>query len=184
MEARPFELGIMVGRFQTFHAGHEYMVNKAAAICERMAVFIGSSQESGTQKNPYDYSTRERMLRKVFGDRVEIYPLPDIGVGNNSKWGDYVLESVRRCCGRTPDLLVSGKEERRLSWFDSVEGLSIAELYVPKVIEISATQLRGYLLDGDRESWQSYTDPKLWDEYETLRSAVIAAQGNKETASQ
>ena len=108
MKDKAFKLGIIVGRFQTFHTGHKYMVDKACAVCDRVGILVGSSQESGTLKNPFSYEMRREMLKKVFGDRVRIEPLPDIGVGNNSKWGDYVLQNVQRRFGKAPDLLVSG----------------------------------------------------------------------------
>ena len=180
---KPFELGILLGRFQTFHTGHEYMIEKAILSCDTVGVFIGSSQESGTAKNPFSYEVRESVLKKVFGDKISVYPLPDIGVGNNSKWGDYVLENVISRFGKTPDLLISGKEERRVSWFDSTAGDGIAKLYVPKVIDISATEMRSYLIDGDFESWKRYTNPALWDSYNELRAAVLAAKDNLETDS-
>ena len=113
MKDKAFKLGIVVGRFQTFHTGHLDMIDKACAVCDRVGIFVGSSQESGTLKNPFTFEARRAMLQKVFGSRVQIYPLPDIGVGNNAKWGDYVLQNVRRRFGRAPDLLVSGKEDRR-----------------------------------------------------------------------
>ena len=180
---KPFDLGIMVGRFQTFHIGHAYMIEKAVAVCGRVGVFVGSSQESGTAKNPFTYEQRERYLRRVFGDSIEIYPLPDIGVGNNSKWGDYVLQNVRERFGKSPDLLVSGKEERRVSWFDSVDGVSVAELYVPKIIDISATEMRTWLIDGDLAQWQRYSPEALWDDYDEMRTAVLASKDNLETHS-
>ena len=179
MNAKPFDLGITVGRFQTLHTGHVYMIEKAIAVCERVGIFVGSSQESGTFKNPYTYEQRERFLREVFGDKVEIYPLPDIGVGNNSTWGDYVLENVRKRFGKSPDLLVSGKEERRVSWFDSVEGACVAELYVPKIIDISATEMRSFLVEDDFESWKKYTNSALWKDYAALRAAVLASKDMK-----
>lgn len=180
---KAFDLGILLGRFQTFHAGHEYMIEKAIGSCERVGIFIGSSQESGTAKNPFTYEEREGILKKVFGDSISVFPLPDIGVGNNSKWGDYVLENVRNRFGKNPDLLVSGKEERRISWFDSAHGVLIAELYVPKTIDISATEMRSYLIDGDYESWKRYTNKALWEDYEELRASVLAAKDNFETDS-
>lgn len=183
MENKPYRLGITVGRFQTFHNGHKFMIDKAVALCDRVGVFIGSSQESGTAKNPFDYATRERLLRKIYGETIRVFPLPDIGVGNNSRWGDYVLDNVLDRFGELPDLLVSGKESRRIDWFDSVRSLTIAELYVPKIIDISATQMREYFLTGNAEAWKCFSDPALWDEFETLRAAVEAAQGNNKTAS-
>ena len=178
MNNKPFELGVTVGRFQTLHTGHVYMIEKAVAVCGRVGIFVGSSQESGTSKNPYTYEQRERFLRKALGDRAEIYPLPDIGVGNTSKWGDYVLRNVRERFGKAPDLLVSGKEERRVSWFDSVEGVSVAELYVPKIIDMSASRMREFFIENRLDEWKKYTPEPLWDDYEEMKAAVLAAKDN------
>ena len=183
MEKKPYALGILVGRFQTLHLGHEDMIGKALELCERVGLFVGSSQESGTWTNPFPYALRRDMLEEAFPGRLTVAPLPDIGVGNNGAWGDYVLDNVHRVFGAAPDLLISGKEERRKNWFDHVEGLSIAELYVPKIIDISASQMREFFLTGNEEAWKRFCDPALWDEFETLRAAVEAAQGNTETAS-
>lgn len=173
MNKKPYELGIIVGRFQTFHTGHESMINTALALCEKVGVFIGSSQESCTMKNPFSYEERVKILRKVFDEKIEIYPLPDIGIGNNSKWGDYVLENVYERFCAYPDILISGKEGRRIDWFDSEKGFSIAELYVPKTIYISATTMREHLINDEYEKWKEYTSEKLWDEYENFRQTVL-----------
>ena len=59
---KPYKLGILVGRFQTIHAGHEKMVNTALQLCEQVGIFVGSSQEALTSKNPFSYEIREEML--------------------------------------------------------------------------------------------------------------------------
>lgn len=183
MNEKPFKLGIIVGRFQNIHAGHEEMIEKALELCDRVAVFVGSSQESGTNKNPFSYELRRELLTRLFGDKILIYPLPDIGVGNNSRWGDYVLRNVEERVGMLPDLLISGKESRRIDWFDGVADLIIAELYIPKSIEISASQMREFFCGNDFESWKKYTNPKLWDLYDTLREIVLASRDNHITES-
>ncbi len=183
MNNKPYRLGILVGRFQTLHSGHTDMINRAIELCDKVGIFVGSSNESGTSKNPFSYETREDMLKTVFGNEVFAFPLPDIGVGNNSTWGDYVLKNVVDRFGEMPDLLVSGKEARRVSWFDSVDGASIAELYIPKTIEISATEMRDFLINDDCESWKKYTDSKLWGKYEKLRQEVLLSKDNSETHS-
>ena len=180
---KPYKLGIIVGRFQTFHNGHRMMIDKAAELCERVGVFIGSAQESGTNKNPFTYEMRESILRRIYGNEIEIFPLPDIGVGNTSKWGEYVLMSVIQRLGETPDLLISGKEERRVSWFDGVNGLSIAELYIPKTIDISASRMRELFAENDFETWKTYCDERLWDSFGEMREIVLAARDNTETDS-
>ena len=183
MSQKPFRLGIIVGRFQSFHKGHEFIIDKAVGMCETVGIFIGSSQESGTFKNPFSYETRQRILRKVYANKVVIYPLPDIGVGNNSTWGEYVLKNTVERFGGAPDLLVSGKEERRIDWFDGIDGMSACELYVPKIINISATEMREFFIGGNYHEWRKYTSEKLWDEYEALRAEVVAAKDNLETNS-
>ncbi len=183
MKEKPYKLGIIVGRFQTFHTGHEDMISTAIKLCDKVGVFVGSAQESGTMKNPFTYTARERILKKVFGDKIDVFPLDDIGVGNNSKWGDYVLKNVYDRYSQKPDLLVSGKEGRRIDWFDSIGGLSVSELYVPKKIYISATKMREHLINDDFESWKSYTSEVLWDDYEEFRSTVINCKDNLKTSS-
>lgn len=183
MNKKAFELGLIIGRFQSFHKGHEYIIDKAVEICDTVGIFVGSSQESGTFKNPFSYETRERILKKVCGDKVVVYPLPDIGVGNNSAWGEYVLKNARERFGRAPDMLVSGKEERRLDWFDGIDGIDSSELYVPKIIDISATDMREFFMSGNIEEWKKYTNEKLWEEYDALRAEVIASKDNLETDS-
>ena len=180
---KAYKLGITIGRFQVFHKGHQAMIDKAIELCDQVGVFIGSSQESGTNKNPFTYEMRESILKKIYGDRIRIYPLPDIGVGNNSKWGDYVLNTVVERFSEAPDLLISGKEERRTDWFDSVNGLLIAELYIPKIIDVSASKMRDLLVKDEFDTWKKYCDERLWDSFSEMRKIVLESQENMETAS-
>ena len=180
---KAYKLGIVIGRFQTFHKGHQMIIDKALELCENVGVFIGSSQESGTEKNPFTYEMRESFLRKIYGDAIYIYPLPDAGLGNNSKWGDYVLENVTARFGACPDLLVSGKEKRRVDWFDGVKGLSIAELYIPKTIDISASRMREMFINDEFDVWKTYCDERLWSSFVEMRKIVLASYGHKETSS-
>lgn len=180
---KAYKLGITVGRFQTFHKGHQMMIDKAIELCERVGVFIGSAQESGTNKNPFSYEMRKSILEKIYGDTISIYPLPDIGVGNNSRWGDYVIDNVTERFGESPDLLISGKEERRIDWFDGIKGLSISELYIPKTVDISAGRMREWFVRNDFDTWKRYCDERLWSSFPEMRKIVLASYGNTETAS-
>lgn len=177
---KPFKLGILVGRFQVLHRGHSDMIRTAVELCERVALFVGSSQESGTLKNPLTYEMRESILRTAFGD-VEIYPLPDIGVGNNCAWGEYVLQNVIEKCGKYPDLFISGRESRRISWID--DSWNIAELYVPKSIDISATKMIQFVIDDNKEEYERYIEPSIKARYDDIRRAVTASQYRLDTQS-
>ena len=69
MSNKPYKLGIVVGRFQSFHTGHENMINTAVMMCDKVLLLVGSSQESGTMKNPFTYEERKRILHKISGIR-------------------------------------------------------------------------------------------------------------------
>lgn len=180
---KPYSLGILIGRFQNLHKGHEQMIDKALELCENVGIFVGSSNESMTNKNPYSFETRKEILKTVYGDKISVYPLPDIGVGNNSKWGDYVIKNIIDRFGVMPDLFVSGKEERRAEWFDSEKSKTVAELLIPKTIDISASKIREFLLNDDLENWKKYTNEKLYDKYEELKKQVLLSADIKETTS-
>ena len=183
MQEKPYRLGLLVGRFQMLHLGHEQMIRASLRLCDETLLLIGSSQEEGTAKNPFSFEQRAAMLRAVFGSSVLIAPLPDIGVGNNALWGEYVLETAEKAAGRLPDLFVSGRESRRTEWFGGPRGSGITELYLPKAIPVSASLLRGYLMDDDRAAWENLTSPGLHPLYESLRSTVLKASANTETRS-
>lgn len=184
MEIRPYRLGILVGRFQTLHLGHVEMIRIAECLCDEVGIFLGSSQEFRTFNNPFTAEERTRIIKTVFpSDNISVYPLPDIFIGNESRWGEYVLENVKKHFGMLPDLLVSGKEARRVNWFDGLQGVSVAELYIPKTIDISASAMRKFFLDDDRVSWEQYTDPALYPMYEQFRSIVLSCKDKTETES-
>lgn len=168
-----------------FHLGHEEMIQKSLELCEQTIIFIGSAQESSTQKNPFSYNLRKEVIENVFwpsviDGKIKIYPLEDIGVGNNANWGEYVLTSAKQL-GYIPDLFISGKETRRTCWLDNE--VNIAELYVPKSIDVSASLMREKMIKNDFVFWKKHTNIKLWSQYEILRKIVLNAQNNTETKS-
>ena len=69
---------IVLGRFQPFHKGHEYLVT-AALEKGPTVIAIGSSQAEMSTDNPWDANEREAMIRAWLGDRdAQIVHIPDI----------------------------------------------------------------------------------------------------------
>ena len=98
MNVKEHDVGLICGRFQTFHLGHERLVNVGLKLCDRVVIMIGSSQESGTERNPFNVTTREKMIRTVYGndERLLIYGIPDLTNENDIRpeWGRYLLYHV------------------------------------------------------------------------------------------
>ena len=82
---KPYDVGLICGRFQTFHKGHEKLIETGQLLCDRLLILIGSSQECGTKRNPLNINTRTKMLRMVYGDNpnIMIYGLPDLSNEND-----------------------------------------------------------------------------------------------------
>ena len=71
MEKKPYALGILVGRFQTLHLGHEDMIGKALEMCER--VFDSYDAIVGEQVwNFADFQTTEGIMR-VDGNKKGVF---------------------------------------------------------------------------------------------------------------
>lgn len=62
---KKYRTALFIGRFQPFHKGHLYSLKKCLEIAESVVVAVGSSQESGTENNPWDYKVRKRMVCEV-----------------------------------------------------------------------------------------------------------------------
>lgn len=168
---------LLIGRFQPLHIGHVKMIVEALKHSDNIIIGIGSAQEANTYKNPLSYEYRKHLIKKVFPDALVI-PILDRGLGNNSSWGEYVLATVKEQLGLTPDLIVTGEEERRTSWFNNIE-----QLVIPKYYDISATKIRDLLVENKFENWRLYTPSEIWNEYETIRETVVNSINNKETKS-
>ncbi|EJW13914.1 nicotinamide mononucleotide adenylyltransferase [Paenibacillus alvei] len=165
------------------HAGHEHLINSAKEKCENLLVLVGSAQESGTTRNPFDIKKRVDMMDKLFGDK------PNIHIGfvadytnendHSHEWGRYLLRQVdgwRKFHGidAKVDCMIYGNDEERNGWFDpkDIEGITQIQLdraYIP----ISATQMRGYMAWNQKGLWMQYANPKLHVFYEELRQKLF-----------
>jgi len=76
--------------------------------------------------------------------------------------------------GKSPDLMVYGKDESRKGWFSEEDSQKFSEIIVARnKIKISATTLRQYLAENDKEKWKQYVPEEIWDMYETLREELL-----------
>jgi len=184
---RPYDSGLLVGRFQTFHKGHQSLLDAGLNLCDRMIVLVGSAQESGTLRNPYGIATRLETIREIYPDkeRVMIYALADLTHEDDitTDWGRYVLDNIHRYIYKAPELMIYGNDEARSRWFDTDDIKNTSEFIVPRSrLPISATMLREMMVNDRRSEWMQWVDPRLHKMYDRLRSELIAVEAyrNKE----
>jgi nicotinamide-nucleotide adenylyltransferase len=174
-----YDTGLIVGRFQTFHKGHQSLVEAALQFCDRVIIFVGSSQESGTERNPFNIATRMEIIRECYPDkeRVQIYALPDLTNENDITfaWGRFVLDNVDRYIYKAPEIMIYGNDEARSRWFDIEDIKNTAEFIIPRSrLPISATMLREMMVKDNRKEWMKWVDPKLHKKYDSLRAELLS----------
>ena len=104
--------GIILGRFQPFHKGHESLVAAVKAKGLIPVIIIGSSQESGTTKNPYSTNQRADMILSIYPD-VRLGKVPD-----DVSWERWVQNLIAAIPVPLPQatLVVHNKEEDRMDF--------------------------------------------------------------------
>lgn len=179
MELKPYDCGLICGRFQTFHIGHESLVETGLKLCDRVLILIGSAQESGTERNPYDVSTRLDMLQAIYGDggNIMMHGLADLTNENDIRpeWGRYLLDNVDRYLYKAPELMIYGNDESRSRWFDPEDIRDTSEFIVNRGrIPISATMVREAMVFDERKKWMSMVNPRLHKMYGRLRDELMS----------
>lgn len=178
---KPYDVGFICGRFQTFHKGHEKLINTGLMLCDRLLIFIGSSQEDGTERNPFNITTREKMLKAVYGDRdnIMIYGLPDLTNEDDIRpeWGKYLLEKIDRYIYKKPEIMIYGNDESRSAWFAKEDLTNMTELIINRSdLPISATMVRDLMIRDKRKAWMSFVNPKLHKMYDELRMELMSVE--------
>ena len=69
---------VIIARFQTpyLHKGHHHLIKEVRKSHNKTVIVLGNSPVIGTRKNPFDYITREKMLKAAYPD-VVVLPLQD-----------------------------------------------------------------------------------------------------------
>ncbi len=88
--------GVIIARFQTpyLHEGHIGLIEQVKTNHNKLIIVLGIPPVIGTRRNPYDYHTREKMIKSEYSDLI-ILPLSDQLQDN--KWSealDNLLSSV------------------------------------------------------------------------------------------
>ena len=177
---KPYDTGLVVGRFQTFHAGHQKLVETGLMLCDRLLILVGSSQECGTERNPLNVQTRIDMIRTVYStDRIMVYALSDLTDETDIRpeWGRYLLDNVDRYIYKAPELMIYGNDESRSRWFALEDIKDTSELIINRgSLPISATMLRELMVKNDRKTWMKWVDPKLHKMYDRLRNELMTVE--------
>lgn len=90
-----FKHGVIIGRFQPFHNGHELMVREALSQIEmtgKLVILVGSGHSEST-KNPFTFNeVKDMILNTIDDSRIVVFKIKD--TYDEDKWNQNVYDIV------------------------------------------------------------------------------------------
>jgi hypothetical protein len=79
--------------------------------CETAILGLGSAQKTSDEHDPWPIDNRIQQARNVYGDRIKIVPLNDLGATSGTNdWIDYVLDKANKLGLPEPTDYYTGSE--------------------------------------------------------------------------
>jgi nicotinamide-nucleotide adenylyltransferase len=145
-----YKTALFIGRFQPFHKGHLFILDKCLALAERVVVLVAKSEAVGQQNDPWGVVARKRMVCEVVrAQRVDeriarIVSCPDYP--SDAKW----LREVKKRAGQF-DVVVSNNEWTLRVFREA--GYATVESGLHNREELEGLKIRE-LMRGGRDEWK------------------------------
>ncbi|GAA4327783.1 hypothetical protein GCM10023149_31410 [Mucilaginibacter gynuensis] len=133
--------GVIIARFQTpyLHEGHTRLINQVKESHSKLIIILGVSPIMGSRKNPYDYYTREKMIKK---DHPEIIVLPVSDHPSDKIWSDN-LDSLLRGVFPAEQFCLYGSRDSFIPYYSG----KCETVELPEHGDYNATELRKQFAD-------------------------------------
>lgn len=90
-------VGLAIMRIQPMHNGHCRIIDRMIRNNDTVILGIGSTQVQREQWNPWTFEERKKMVHNVYGDRVKIIQLKDLGTtAKTNDWIDYAMDKIKK----------------------------------------------------------------------------------------
>ena len=93
-----YQHAIMVGRFQPFHKGHIRIIQKMVSEAKTCSIVVGSSQEHGTDRNPFRFRERKEMIKKWLQENdltSQVKIIPQVDTNDYYGWVHTVIDNIK-----------------------------------------------------------------------------------------
>ena len=147
------KFGILIGRFQPLHAGHQSTINEIMHDGLTPVVLIGSSG-AVDEKNPFSYAERALLINEIYGGHVITLPLPD--KPTDSGWASCVKETLVNA-GIHHCVIYYHHKKGDYDIFPLLSGFNFVKpSYYEPYINLSATKIR-----QSPDSYKQYLDGRV-----------------------
>ena len=155
-----YKHGLCVMRAQPFHIGHKKLIDYMLHDCAQVTIVLGSIQEVGTQRNPFDYQTRLQMINNVYQktkdfNRMQICGAADIN--RLGEWGEYILRCVKEKFPQAhiPDVYYAGSTADASCFKSCCQYVEIVDRNDPSFPFVSGTMVREMIRFKDAR-WKNF----------------------------
>lgn len=138
--------GLIIGRFQPFHLGHEYLIERIGEDVDEIVVGIGSAGQSHTTKNPLTSGERVHIVQNALDEiDAKTYLIPIFDVDRNAMW----VRHVETIC---PAFEVAYSNNPFVERLFSEEGYEVRGTPLHERDRYRGSEIRRRMLAG--ESWR------------------------------
>lgn len=142
---------LIVGRFQPFHKGHRYLIEKADNDFEEVIIGIGSSQKSRSERNPLTFEERRSVIEECYPG-IRTFGVKDLG--HDLKWVEEIESKLKNLGIKEPEREVTavGMNDWTRRCFRKA-GYPLQTYKVLKPGPYSGSEIRNRILN--RKDWSS-----------------------------
>lgn len=89
-------VGLAIMRTMPLHEGHTRIASRMINAHDVVIIGCGSANKPITIQNPFSVEVRMEMWDRLYGMRVKLVPLADLGATKDTnEWCDYVLKKIQ-----------------------------------------------------------------------------------------
>jgi bifunctional NMN adenylyltransferase/nudix hydrolase len=169
-----FDYAILIGRFQPFHRGHEFLFKHAASIAKHVVVLVGSHNSPVSIRNPWNSSLREHYIRLALKDLDEsTYTIDSISDSayNFNDWIIRVQQKVTAITGKSSRIAIVGHYKDDTSYYLSYFPQWKLEILPTQAGGISSTEIRTACFEGKLHEVRNLLSDQIYTELESWISS-------------
>lgn len=184
---------VILFRAQPFHNGHLHMIKRALMDAKRegnkLFVFVGSADKSGTKRNPLPIDLRLDLIKGSLKDEIEtsfafnpetnIIPLDDLSdeANNSTSWGTYLYDKITEIVkDEFLTFYYSDKPEIILSWFDDYHRDFISFKFIARYKGVTATMVREYIVEDPEDLLWLKVPKYIYNNREIIKKYLMEAK--------
>ncbi len=183
------KVGVFLSRMQPIHNAHLWMIENALKENDKVLVIIGSSNKSGTERNPLPIDIRKSIVesaiyehlknKNYMQESIKIITLSDWSSEENNddkEWGRLIYYNVVGNMGvREFSYYSSENSEMIKGWFEEELKERINFRFFSRNNEfngLSATKVREAILNNDDEYIKKYCPIEVFERKNFIKEAI------------